>query len=214
MQCQSDNIQEIAAAIATAQAAIPPAAKNAQNPHLRNRYADLAAVWAAVRDELPKHGLAVVQTMVPRDDGKACVRTLLTHTSGQWIAGECALPVPKADPQGYGSAITYARRYSLSAMLGVVSEDDDDAEGAGARAKKRDVQQQRDDARAAQPPMNQALRKAFQTAMSKRYAVTHDAEAKRALILNELSEFFARPISTSNELTDAEVKEFLDAIKE
>lgn len=126
---QSEQINELAKSLAAAQAELDPAKKNAQNPHLKNRYADLAAVWEAVREVLPKFGLSIVQTMLPLD-GKAGVRTTLMHTSGQWIAGECVLPVPKQDPQGYGSAITYARRYSLSAMIGVVSEDDDDAEGA------------------------------------------------------------------------------------
>ena len=98
---------------------------------MKNRYADIGAVWEAVRNVLPKHGLSVVQTMRPRDDGKAAMHTMLMHVSGQWISGECVLPAPKQDPQGYGSAITYARRYSLSAILGVVSEEDDDGNAAG-----------------------------------------------------------------------------------
>lgn len=130
MEYQSAEISEIATALATAQGEISPASKNAQNPHLKNRYADLGAVWEAVREVLPKHGLSVVQTMRVSEDGRAAVHTMLLHKSGQWIAGMCALPVPKNDPQGFGSAYTYARRYSLSAMLGVVSEDDDDGEGA------------------------------------------------------------------------------------
>ena len=134
---QSENLTEIAIAVAKAQGELSPATKNAQNPHLKNKYADIAAVWEAVRMVLPNHGLSVVQTMRPREDGKACVHTMLLHTSGQWIAGECVLPVPKQDPQGFGSAITYARRYSLSAILGVVSEEDDDGNGASLGDKKQ-----------------------------------------------------------------------------
>ena len=130
MQYQSEQINELAKAFAAAQSEIEAAPKNAENPHLRSQYADIASVWSAVRAILPKHGLSVAQVMVPCEDGKVCVRTTLLHISGQWLAGECALPCPKQDPQGYGSAITYARRYSLSAMLGVVSEADDDGHGA------------------------------------------------------------------------------------
>lgn len=135
-QMQSEQIDQIAAALAKAQAELRPAAKNGENPHLKNRYSDIAAVYEAIRDVLPHHGLAVAQMMLPRDDGKAHVRTLLMHTSGQWLAGECVMPCQQQGPQGTGSAITYARRYSLSAMVGVVSEDDDDGEGATRRGSQ------------------------------------------------------------------------------
>lgn len=93
-------------------------------------------MYAAIREVLPKYGLSVAQTMLPRDDGKAHVRTMLMHSSGQWLAGECVMSCQQQGPQGMGSAITYARRYSLSAMVGVVSEDDDDAEGATNRSRQ------------------------------------------------------------------------------
>lgn len=160
-QTQSDQINEIAKALAAAQAELEPAAKNAENPHLRNRYADLSAVYEAIRKVLPKHGLAVAQVMLPRDDGKAHVRTTLLHESGLWIAGECVMPCDKQGGiQGMGSAITYARRYSLSAIVGVVSEVDDDAEAA---TNRRDAaQRQRQQARAANPdPMTEAQSKAL-----------------------------------------------------
>ena len=130
MEYQSADISEIAKAMAAAQGEFPAAGKNAVNPHLKNRYADLAAVWEAVREVLPKHGLSIVQGPRPAESGRAAVYTMLMHTSGQWIASLTDMPVTKNDCQGYGSAYTYARRYSLSAMLGVVSEDDDDGEGA------------------------------------------------------------------------------------
>lgn len=205
-QTQSEQINEIAKALAAAQAELEPAAKNAQNPHLHNRYADLSAVYDAIRKVLPKHGLAVTQVMLPRDDGKAHVRTTLLHESGQWIAGECVMPCDKQGGiQGMGSAITYARRYSLSAIVGVVSEVDDDAEGATNR--KAVAQRQREQARAANPdPMSEGQSKALMAYLSRRHVDDRQAYCQ------ELSSFFRRPIKSSRELTRAEVSEFLNAV--
>lgn len=141
--CMSAEIGELASALASAQAELSPAAKNAQNPHLKNRYADIAAVYEAIRETLPKHGLSVSQIIMPHES-KARVRTLLMHKSGQWLASECLMPLDRnGGPQGMGSAITYARRYSLSAIVGVVSEDDDDAEAAQPRRQQQAQPQQR-----------------------------------------------------------------------
>jgi hypothetical protein len=96
-------------------------------------YSTLADVWAACRPLLHANGLAVTQTM--QRDG-AVVTTLL-HTSGEWISGELLLTPEVDNAQGRGSAITYARRYSLAAILGIVSDDDDD--GAGAIAPRGNV---------------------------------------------------------------------------
>ena len=205
-QTQSDQINEIAKALAAAQAELEPAAKNAENPHLRNRYADLSAVYETIRKVLPKHGLAVTQVMLPRDDGKAHVRTTLLHESGQWIAGECVMPCDKQGGiQGMGSAITYARRYSLSAIVGVVSEVDDDAEAA---TNRRDAaQRQRQQARAANPdPMTEAQSKALMAYLNRRHGNDRQAYCR------ELSDFFQRSIKSSRELTKAEVSEFLNAV--
>ena len=141
--CMSAEIGELASALASAQAELSPAAKNAQNPHLKNRYADIAAVYEAIRETLPKHGLSVSQIIMPHES-KARVRTLLMHKSGQWLASECLMPLDRnGGPQGMGSAITYARRYSLPAIVGVVSEDDDDAEAAQPRRQQQAQPQQR-----------------------------------------------------------------------
>lgn len=156
--CMSAEIGEIASALASAQAELSPAAKNAQNPHLKNRYADIAAVYEAIRETLPKHGLSVSQIIMPHES-KARVRTLLMHKSGQWLASECLMPLDRnGGPQGMGSAITYARRYSLSAIVGVVSEDDDDAEAAQPRRQQQAQPQQRREA--AQPRRPEPVRQA------------------------------------------------------
>ena len=128
MSTRSDSIKEIATALAKAQAVLVGAVKDSVNPHFRNKYADLASCWDACRKALTSNGIAVVQ-MPEKDVIGYYVETLLTHSSGEWIASKCYIHLTKDDPQGLGSAITYARRYGLSAMVGICPEDDD-AEGA------------------------------------------------------------------------------------
>jgi len=117
-------IAELAAALCKAQAQMEGAKKDATNPHFKNKYADLAAVWAAIREPLTSNGLSVVQLLRDVQNGIE-VETILLHTSGQQIGSVLAMPASKQDAQGYGSAATYARRYALMALVGVAPEDDD-----------------------------------------------------------------------------------------
>lgn len=139
MSYQSESIGKLADALTKCQAMLPSAKKDGKNPHFKSEYATLASVWDAIREPMAKNGLSVTQTSRVCDGGKVIIRTTLMHTSGEWIAGELALPPVKQDPQAYGSAITYARRYSLAGTLGVCP-DDDDAEMAMNRSgdKKAD----------------------------------------------------------------------------
>jgi hypothetical protein len=133
---QSEKIDELITALSKAQAEITPAAKDSLNPHFKSRYADLSSVWEACRIPLTKNGLAVVQTIEMLND-KMTVVTTLAHSSGQWMKSH--LPVLSATntPQALGSAITYMRRYALSAITGVAPGDDDDAEAAMVQESKR-----------------------------------------------------------------------------
>lgn len=133
----SESIKEIASALAKAQAVMSGAKKGAENPHFRSKYADLASCWDAARAALPEQGLCVIQTTRPSDKDEVVVITLLAHSSGEWIEGELPLPVTKADAQGYGSALTYARRYGLCAMVGIAPEDDDGNAAANAKPNKQ-----------------------------------------------------------------------------
>ena len=125
----SPTIGAIAAAIAGVQKTIENAVKNS-TATIPNRgayhYADLAEILNLVRPVLAAAGVAIIQSP-ELADGKMEVATLLAHTSGEWIQTRCGLPLEKATPQGAGSAITYARRYSLAAALGIAQEDDDAA---------------------------------------------------------------------------------------
>lgn len=116
---------KIHAALVKAQAGFAPALKTSSNPHYRSKYADLSACIEAVIDALNSNGIALVQKTHPHDGG-VCVETLFVHESGEVLsAGTLSVPAPKNDPQGYGSALTYARRYSLMAACGIAPEDDD-----------------------------------------------------------------------------------------
>jgi len=135
---QSESIAALAAALCEAQFALESAQKDSLNPHFRSRYADLASVWNAARPALHKHGLSVVQAPEPCDNGIR-LRTILLHKSGEWIDSVLTLPASRQDAQGYGSAMTYARRYALAAMVGIVADDDDDGNAAsGITAQRRD----------------------------------------------------------------------------
>jgi len=124
-----ENIKNLAKALVKATAQIEGATKDSTNPHFRNKYADLASVTDAIKKPLNDHGLTYSQ-IIHRLEGGVGVETLIIHESGETMSNGIAfVPAPKNDPHGYGSALTYARRYSLSACFGVIQEDDD-ANGA------------------------------------------------------------------------------------
>lgn len=127
----SPTLSELAKALAEVQKLIGRASKSSENPHFRSRYADLAEVWDTWQQVGPQHGLAVVQS-TDVDEGGVYLLTRLLHVSGEWIQSRYPLRPVKEDPQGYGSALTYARRYCLAAMVGIAPEDDD-AEAASGR---------------------------------------------------------------------------------
>lgn len=122
---KSESIGKLAEALAKAQGAIEGAKKDQANPFFRSKYADLSSVWEACRKPLSENGLAIVQTTCGSDPETVTVETFLTHASGEWIKSSLSMKPTKADPQGIGSCLTYARRYSLAAMVGVAPEDDD-----------------------------------------------------------------------------------------
>ncbi len=111
-------------ALSKAQGEITPAIKDSANPFFKSKYADLTSVWAACREPLTKHGLAVTQTMAEQE-GKLILITMLLHASGQWIKSFLPIVTQKPDAQSLGAAITYMRRFSLSALVGICPEDDD-----------------------------------------------------------------------------------------
>ncbi len=128
---RSDSITKLAPALVKAQSQLQIAVKDTTNPAFRSKYADLAAVWEACRAALQENGLSVVQMPSRTETGCAALETVLLHESGEYISSVSETRLTKDDPQGYGSAITYLRRYALSAMLGIVADDDDGNAASG-----------------------------------------------------------------------------------
>jgi hypothetical protein len=127
---QSEQINELAGALAKAQGKITGALKDSANPFFKSKYADLASVWDACRSALSENGLAIVQ-QTESDDSGVFVITTLAHSSGQWMRSRLRLTPKDDSPQAMGSAITYGRRYALAAAVGVAQVDDDGNAASG-----------------------------------------------------------------------------------
>lgn len=128
-------MQNLAKALLAAQATMPDAVKDSTNPHFHSKYASYESVRDAVTPHLAAQGLLVLQTFepsVPADAGPIIVTTLL-HVSGESVQSRLFLPASKKDAQGFGSCITYGRRYSLQSICGIGGEEDDDGNGASGR---------------------------------------------------------------------------------
>lgn len=184
----SESVKSFAAAFVAAQQKIEGAAKDKTNPHFRSKYADLTAVMEACKDALNEAGIGILQTPAPSDPGTLAIDTVLVHTSGEWISGRTVMPLAKNDPQGFGSAMTYARRYSLAAMVGVCPEDDD-GEGAMNRGTNGKPQQQ------AKPPAAAPQRPAAKPA-----APVADAQGEEVASADQVAQ--VRKLLTTRQVPD------------
>ena len=132
---KSDSLKELATALSKAQGEFQNAKRDKENPFFHSKYADLTSLWDICRPVLSKNGLSVAQGPSVNEN-HVTIKTLLMHNSGEWIESELILNADKPTAQGVGSAITYGRRYSLAAMLGLVA-DDDGNEASKAVGKKQ-----------------------------------------------------------------------------
>jgi hypothetical protein len=153
---RSDSIAKIAPALVAAQAAFPSIVKDGKNPAFRSKYATLDGIMAAVRPALAANGLAVVQGAIhPETDGPKlvglAVESVLVHTSGEWMATMVPVPVTKSDAHGLGSALSYGRRYGISALLALTTDEDDDG-NAATRPPQQPRHESRQERPAAPPP--------------------------------------------------------------
>lgn len=155
-ELMSHEIGELAKALTKAQGEMTSATKDGNNPHFGKSYATLDSIWQAIRKPLSEHGLCVVQAFLPDN---TLVTTLL-HESGQWVRSYQKLNPIKNDPQGIGSALTYGRRYSLAALVGICQADDDGEAASGATEKKA----------AQKPTTNPAMKPATEAGNGKKVA--------------------------------------------
>jgi len=132
------ELDKLAPALVALQADLVPVAKSASNPFFKSKYAPLNEVMANVQPLLAKHKLAISQFLTNLD-GDSAMRTILLHESGQYIEDVQPLLLVKNDPQSQGSATTYARRYGVMSVLGVVADDDDDGNKATQARQKEPV---------------------------------------------------------------------------
>ena len=139
----SDTLANLAPALAKAQGELKAIQKDATNPHFRNTYASLDTILESVRPVLAKHGLSLVQGAVaPHTDENGVIRsfvveTMLLHASGEYLTNAAIMPLGKPDAQGAGGALTYGRRYGVSALLALATEEDDDGNAAAAKPQAK-----------------------------------------------------------------------------
>ena len=131
----SESITKIASALVSAQKDFLSAKKTSDNPFFKSKYADLQSVISAVKESLNENGIAFIQSPTESEGDVLKLTTRLLHESGEWIEDTAVCPLVKRDPQAFGSALSYLRRYSLSAMCGIYQADDDGNEAT----KKTDV---------------------------------------------------------------------------
>ena len=206
---RSESIKNIAKALAQFQAEVRNPANTESNPFYRSKYAPLSDILNLTRPILSRHGLSVLQS--PSGDGQnVTVTTLITHESGEWIESEpLTLKADKATAQGAGSAITYARRYALSAMLGISSEDDDDGNFAsGNKGNANPV-------KADKKPTAAKTDKATPAQLKKIYAMANELKVDSDEMKNMMQSYFEK--DSSKDLTKAEASkliEILNGLKE
>lgn len=148
MSRRSEQVDQIAPAFLKAQRAMRPVAKSKTNPHFKSAYATLEDVMASCKEPLASEGIAILQSGDEADEAGITIVTTLLHVSGQWIEGRVRLPLEKGTAQAAGSAVSYGRRYCLAALVGLVSEEDDDGNAASApkaarKAAPKDAKQKK-----------------------------------------------------------------------
>ena len=202
----SESIAKLAAALMVFQSEVKDPARDGENPHFRSKYVQIDGLLAAVRPILSQHGLSVIQS-TGGDGQNVTITTMILHTSGEWLETDpLTLKAQQATPQGAGSAITYGRRYSLSAALGVAWDDDDDG-NAASTPPKTEKPKSAPKAKAKEEPKAKEEQKAPRKDDSLRAIA---AAAKEIGVTNDdIKEVMRRHFDkgASSELTDSEAAE-------
>lgn len=204
----SENINELAKALSQAQGKIENATKDTSNPFFNSKYADLAGVINVAKAALSENNLSVVQVSKFEDERWILV-TRLTHSSGQWIEGYHPILSDKQNAQGFGSGMTYARRYALAAILGIAQEDDD-GNGATDPNKK---ETKKLDQKKVEPKKEAIDLKALITATSMKQLVQYasDKKVKNEQMVELLSLMFGK--KSSKEINNGEFSEIMQLLR-
>jgi len=221
---QSETIGKLAEALAKAQGSMSAAARSGKGNY--GHYATLDSVWDAARKPLADNGLAVTQATDINESGDMVMITTLMHTSGEWVGGIYPIRPSQNTPQGMGSAITYARRYSLSAMLGLAADDDDD--GAAASGQQAPARQANGNGKPA--PVQVATGNGAQTAQSNAAATDGPSDKQQKALHAKGMDYYGSKENwtlkraelvkavtkgrseSANDLTKAEMKVLLDGL--
>ena len=197
----SESIAKLAAGLMAFQCEVKDPSRDGENPHFRSKYVQIDGLLAAVRPILSQHGLSVVQS-TGGDGQNVTITTMLLHTSGEWLETDpLTLKAQQATPQGAGSAITYGRRYSLSAALGVAWDDDDDGNAASEKPKESPKAKVKAKAEPKQEPKQEP--KPDKNALLKQIA---EGAKKHSISAEDMKLIMKRQYNkeSSEELTDAE----------
>lgn len=194
----TQSIANLAKALALAQREIKPALQDSTNPHFRSKYASLTAIYNACREPLAKNGLSVIQGVVEHE-GSTILETMLMHESGEYISAGTRLIIDKGTMQGLGSAITYARRYALATMVGVVADDDDDGNEATQHA----------------PPQSQLVKPMVKPAIAQSFSEVSALMEAAKMSPEALREYTVKAFgkAKSTDLTAPEVEKLLTYLK-
>ena len=186
---KSETINELTKALSKMQGELTSVPKESVNPFFKSKYASLDAIWDTIRKPLSVNGLSIIQT-TGQDDKGIYIDTMLCHSSGQFVSSYLPINAKGQDPQSIGSAITYARRYSLSAILGVSADDDDDGE-SGTHKKEQ---------KSTKPPAETKV----QTNIQEHFCKEHNTE----FFVRGSMKSFAHPLkdAAGNEIKDEKGK--------
>ena len=205
---KSETISELAKALSNFQGKMTAVKKDAVNPFYKSKYATLDTIWETIRKPLSESGLSIAQTMNVFGD-KSLLETTLYHNSGEWISGTQLVNPIKDDPQSLGSAISYARRYSLSALLGIVADEDDDANVA---TKPEPVKPTTKPSESMKPPVITKPSEKITTAQTKKIY----ASVKEKGITSDQAKVYLKEIfnkMSTKELTISEASKLIEDIE-
>lgn len=202
---KSESIAELAKALVAVQKEMPKLTKNADNPFFKSKYVDLATVMESMLPILSKNGLAITQ-FVSHIDGQSSLTTTLIHESGEFMSATMPLLLPKNDPQGQGSAITYARRYGAMSALGIVADEDDDGNKAARSYQQSQV------VAYPKPPTRKEREAKITPLDEKRSAIIHEFWDSGITDHKEMKSFIRKGIGKDQVTTEEEADKVLEVL--